>query len=113
VLPENEEAARAVDDFERLRDTSHNRAFNQRQWRAMFERAELRIEHSEQIVKRHAFIPWARRQGCTPETIARLIAAMQQAPARAAEWLAPRNWGSSEATFTNHQIIIAGRKDPS
>jgi SAM-dependent methyltransferase len=112
VLPEDDEAARAVDGFERLRDPSHNRSFNENQWRAMFERAGLQIEHSEWIVKRHAFGPWARRQGCTPETIARLIATMQQAPAIAAKWLAPRHWGSAEATFAYRYIIIAGRKAP-
>jgi ubiquinone/menaquinone biosynthesis C-methylase UbiE len=111
VLPDDEEAARAVDAFERLRDPSHNRAFNEREWRSMFEAAELAVEHTEQVAKRHAFIPWAERQGCTPEVVAQLTGMMQQAPAAARDWMQPQDWSTPEATFANHHIIIAGRKE--
>lgn len=113
VLPDDEEAARAVDDFERLRDPSHNRAFSEGEWRFMFEDAGLDVDHTEQIVKRHAFIPWAERQGCTPETISQLIAMMQHAPTRAKEWMDPQDWTTPEATFANHHILIAGRRGES
>jgi hypothetical protein len=73
VLPEDEQAARYVDAFERLRDPSHNRAYAQTEWVDMFRTARLKVEHTEQIIKRHAFMPWAERQGCTPETIERLV----------------------------------------
>jgi ubiquinone/menaquinone biosynthesis C-methylase UbiE len=111
VLPDDEEAARAVDDFERLRDPSHNRAFSEGEWRSMFEDAGPDVEHTEQIVKRHAFIQWAERQGCTAETISQLIAMMQQAPTLAKEWMDPQDWTTPEATFVNHHILIAGRKE--
>ena len=110
VLPDEEEAARAVDDFERLRDPSHNRAFDAGEWRGTFEGAGLAVEHTEQIVKRHAFLDWAQRQGCTPEVVEQLIEMMRQAPIIAAEWMQPQDWGTPEATFINHHIIIAGRK---
>ena len=77
----------------------------------MFESAGLSVEHTEQIIKRHEFIPWAQRQGCTQETIKQLIEMMQQAPPIATEWMQPQNWGTPEATFANHHIIIAGKKE--
>jgi ubiquinone/menaquinone biosynthesis C-methylase UbiE len=110
VLPDDEKAARAVDAFERLRDPSHNRAFDESEWQRMFKDARLTVEHSEQIIKRHEFIPWAERQGCTPEVIEQLTAMMQQAPAAARDWMQPQDWSTPEATFANHHIIIAGRK---
>jgi ubiquinone/menaquinone biosynthesis C-methylase UbiE len=110
VLPDDEEAARAVDAFERLRDPSHNRAFDESEWRSMFEDAGLDVEHTEQIIKRHAFLPWAERQGCTADTTSQLIAMMQQAPTLAKEWMDPQDWSTPEATFVNHHILIAGRK---
>jgi ubiquinone/menaquinone biosynthesis C-methylase UbiE len=110
VLPDDEEAARTVDDFERLRDPSHNRAFDEGEWQGMFEDAGLTVEHTEQIVKRHAFLDWAQRQGCTPEIVEQLIEMIQQAPPIAAEWMQPQDWGMPEATFANHHIIIAGQK---
>jgi ubiquinone/menaquinone biosynthesis C-methylase UbiE len=111
VLPDDEEAACAVDGFERLRDPSHNRAFDAGEWRGMFEAAGLRVEHAEQVVKRHAFLDWAQRQGCTPEETEQLVEMMRQAPAIAVEWMQPQNWDTPEATFANHHIIIAGRKN--
>jgi ubiquinone/menaquinone biosynthesis C-methylase UbiE len=110
VLPGDEESARAVDAFERLRDPSHNRAFDADEWQGLFEDARLAIEHTEQIVKRHEFIPWVERQGCTPEVVVQLTEMMQQAPATARDWMQPQDWGTPKATFTNHHIIIAGRK---
>jgi ubiquinone/menaquinone biosynthesis C-methylase UbiE len=110
VLPYDEEAARTVDAFERLRDPSHNRAFNDLEWRGMFGETGLAVEHTEQIVKQHTFLDWAQRQGCTPEVVAQLTEMMQQAPATARDWMQPQDWGTPEATFANHHIIIAGRK---
>ena len=80
VLPNDEEAARFVDKFERLRDPSHHRAFAEAEWMAMFRRAGIVVEHSEHYLKRHDFIPWARRQGNEDATIAKLIQMVQDAP---------------------------------
>jgi ubiquinone/menaquinone biosynthesis C-methylase UbiE len=111
MLPDDKEAARAVDAFERLRDPSHNRAFNEGAWREMFETAGLTVEHTEQIVKRHAFLDWAQRQGCTPEVVEQLIEMMHQAPAAARGWMQPQDWGAPEAMFANHHIIVTGKKN--
>jgi ubiquinone/menaquinone biosynthesis C-methylase UbiE len=110
VLPEDEQAARYVDAFEKLRDPSHNRAYAQTEWVDMFRAAGLKVEHTEQIIKRHAFMPWAERQGCTPETIECLVSMVEQAPHAVSEWMQPRHLRTAEATFANHHIIIAGRK---
>ncbi len=110
VLPDDEEAARYVDAFERLRDPSHHRAFNAGEWRAMFEAAGLAVAHTEQVIKRHALIPWAERQGNSPQTIAQLIVLLRDAPPLAAAWLDGQKLDTSEASFVNHHILIAGRK---
>jgi len=111
VLPEDASAARYVDSFERLRDPSHNRAFNRSQWIGMFEAAGLEVEHTEEIIKRHPLIPWAERQGCTADTNDQLKQLLVKAPTIAAEWLQAYHIGTPEATFVNHHIIISGRKD--
>jgi ubiquinone/menaquinone biosynthesis C-methylase UbiE len=59
VLPPDEGAARYVDDFERLRDPSHNRAFSRAEWINMFESAGLQVVHTQEITKRHQLRPWA------------------------------------------------------
>jgi ubiquinone/menaquinone biosynthesis C-methylase UbiE len=110
TLPEDAEAGRYVDDFERLRDPSHNRAFRPSEWAAMLESAGFKVEHSEQVVKRHGFVAWAERQGCTPETVGQLVALMEQAPPAVRAWMQPRDWGTPQASFANDHLIIAGRK---
>lgn len=111
VLSEDPETARATDAFEKLRDPSHHRAFTESEWRAMFSRAALAVVHGEQIVKRHVVLPWAERQGCTAEVIERLAGLLAEAPAAAAEWMQPRDLGTPRASFVNHHLLIAGRKD--
>lgn len=109
ALPDDPDAARIVDGFERLRDPSHNRAFNEGEWQAMFARAGFIVEHSEFYLKRHDFIPWARRQGNDDAAIATLIQMLHEAPRAAREWMDPRNWGSEDATFLNRHILMRGR----
>ena len=109
VLPDDDEAARFVDQFERLRDPSHNRAFNEVEWKGMFARAGFRVEYSERYVKRHQFRPWVARQGNDAATIERLLRLLHDAPPIAREWLDPQDWGAESATFVNRHILIRGR----
>jgi SAM-dependent methyltransferase len=110
VLPADREAASYVDDFERLRDPSHHQAFDEAGWRGMFEAAGLAVLHGEEIVKRHAFLPWATRQGCGPETLSELDRRLKEAPPAAAAWMQPKDLGGDEASFVNHHLIILGQK---
>ncbi len=110
LVPDEEAAARAVDAFERMRDPSHHRAYARSEWLAMFEAAGLRVEHTEQLTKRHELIPWARRQGNDDAAIAQLARAMDAALDEARAWMDPRDWGTPTASFVNHHLIVAGRK---
>ncbi len=110
VLPEDEESARYVDHFETVRDPSHNRAFNQSEWIAMFESAGLTVEHTEEYMKVHDFLDWSKRQGNDDETIATLIQLLNDAPTIAKDWMDAKEWGTESATFVNHHLIIRGRK---
>ena len=52
MLPVHRPSARWIDNFERLRDPSHNCAFSEKGWRAMLARAGLRVEQNAQVGKR-------------------------------------------------------------
>ncbi len=110
LLPADDEAARSVDAFERLRDPSHNRGFNQEEWQGLCRAAGIAVEHAEQYIKRHDFLPWARRQGNDAATIDELKQMMADAPAIARAWMDPREWETDAATFVNRHIIIRGRR---
>jgi ubiquinone/menaquinone biosynthesis C-methylase UbiE len=123
LMPEEGDAARYMDAFERLRDPSHVRAYAESEWIGMFHAAGLQVTHTEGVIKVHAFRPWAERQSCSEATIARLIEMVRAAPPRVLEWMEPRGFSapgagasedgtaaSDDAAFVNHHILIAGHK---
>jgi ubiquinone/menaquinone biosynthesis C-methylase UbiE len=110
VSSEDEQCANYVEEFERLRDPSHNLAYSESAWAGMFQYAGLKVEYTEHFIKKLQFFTWAERQGCTPETIQKLIRMIKDAPPSVVEWMQPQDFGTPKATFSGHQIIIAGRK---
>ena len=110
VSPDDHEAARYVDAFEKLRDPSHHRVYSEREWAELFRAAGLTVEHTEQLSKRHDLVHWAQMQGNTDHDIERLQVLLQVAPPQAAAWMAAHDIGTPEATFANHHLIISGRK---
>ena len=110
LVPEDRTAARYIEAFEKLRDPSHNRAFTEGEWRAMFVDAGLAVTHVERLSKELTFRTWTDRQGVTENTEACLIVLLEAAPSAVLEWVRPRAWGTPDATFTSQHLIIRGRK---
>lgn len=110
LVPEDRTAARYIEAFEKLRDPSHNRAFTEGEWRAMFVDAGLTVTHVERLTKELVFKTWTERQGVTENTKACLIVLLEEAPAAVLDWVQPRAWGTPDATFTSQHLIIRGRK---
>jgi SAM-dependent methyltransferase len=110
LMPEDATAARYIEAFEKLRDPSHNRAFTETEWRAMFADAGMTVTHTERVDKVLDFATYADRQGVTPSTRECLIALMQLAPPAVLAWMEPRAWGTPEARYTCRHVIVRGRK---
>ena len=110
LMPDDPAAGQSVNDFERHRDPSHSRALSQGEWLALLTAAGLDVQAVEALLKRHKLVSWAERQGATPETIAALQARLKDMPPIARDWLQPQDWGTSEASFAIHHIIITARK---
>ncbi len=110
LLPDEPRAARYIDSFERLRDPSHHRAFDEHEWRGMFLDAGLRVEAVERYVKSVSLLAWAKVQDCAPEVIERLQVMLAQAPAAVREWIHPRCAGTPDAAFDHIHILILGIK---
>lgn len=110
MLSEDAATALYMDDFERLRDPSHHRAYSRSQWVGMFESAGLVVEHAEEIVKRHNLIHWVKMQGHRPKLIEELSQRLVDAPPDAADWMQALDLSTPETSFVNHHLLIAGRK---
>ncbi|MFO7321869.1 MAG: methyltransferase domain-containing protein [Chloroflexota bacterium] len=111
LLPDDPRAADYIEAFETLRDPSHHRAFNEAEWRGLLLDAGLTVEHVEKLERAALLVPWAERQGCSPETIERLRIMLAQAPQAVAEWIRPRSVLSPDAGFDHVFILITGRKE--
>lgn len=110
VVSEDQQIADYVNAYEKLRDPAHARALPETEWRGLYLDAGLIIEHVEQFTFIHEIERWAKRQNCSDETIERLNIMLLRAPNKVAEWMLPQYAGTNYARYTDHHIIIIGRK---
>lgn len=110
LTPPEDRAGRYMDSFERLRDPSHVRVYNELEWRGMYLDAGLTVDHVEEARHRTTLSVWAERQDCTPEVIERLHILLARAPEAVHTWMRPEAAGTPVATFDHVYILICGRK---
>lgn len=110
LAPDVTRAAAYIDAFNRLRDPSHQRAFNEWEWRGMLLDSGLDVTHVEQTRQSSLLGPWAERQGCAPQTVEYLRIMLAQAPQAVANWIRPRHVLSLDAAFDHVYILITGQK---
>ncbi|MDX2163265.1 MAG: methyltransferase domain-containing protein [bacterium] len=110
VLPDDKAAAAYIEAFERLRDPSHHVAFADYEWRGMYLDAGLTVDHSEILSRPARMIPWAERQGCTPDVIERLQILMIQAPNAVRDFYQMSCAGTPDAAFAHIYVLMAGTK---
>lgn len=109
-LPESEADGIAIDNFERLRDPSHNKAFSKSAWLTMFEAEGFQVMDTQEVIKQHKFFPWADRQGCSDQIKAELIKILRESSPVIKEWLQPHGLGTADPVFSNRHLIIKGKK---
>lgn len=110
LVPEDALIARYTEAFEKLRDPGHNRAFTESEWRTMFAGAGLTVSHAESLVKVLNYDAWAERQGVAPNTKACTGALIELAPPAAKAWMNPQAWGTPDASYSCHHVILRGEK---
>jgi hypothetical protein len=110
VAPEDDEAARFINEFERTRDPSHNRALSETELYAALQTAGFEVLEIERVAKRHGLAEWARMQDCDEETIARLEQMTSDASGPAAEWMEPARLPDGGVSFAIRHVIVAARR---
>ena len=109
VVPPDRLTAFYINDFEKLRDPSHNWAYPVEQLEAYVAKVKLRVEHVETIRKEMEFEPWAKRMGASAKTKTQLRALLRDAPENVRASLTPRTAGK-KLFFSLTEAIIIGRK---
>jgi ubiquinone/menaquinone biosynthesis C-methylase UbiE len=109
VVPDDAEAAAAINAIEKARDPSHQRAYDERAWVAFFREAGLRVERVEHFRKRREFEFWAGMQSVTGEAKDRLREMFFRLPPGAATALAPREEGGQLSFYLDEILLFANR----
>ncbi|MEW5717567.1 MAG: class I SAM-dependent methyltransferase [Chloroflexota bacterium] len=109
VVPSDRLTAFYINDFDKLRDQSHNWAFPVEQLEAYFAKVKLRVEHVETLRKEIEFEPWAKRMGASAKTKTQLRARLRDAPEGVRAFSTPRAAGK-KLFFSLTEAIIIGRK---
>lgn len=89
IAPEDAEAARFIDDYERMRDPSHMRCLPPSEWRTCFAQAGLVVVHDEPVDKQIGFEEWCGHQKTPPNVMAQLREMLLAAPDAAKLQLRP------------------------
>lgn len=110
TLPPEPPSAVLTDEFERVRDPSHNQAFSVKGWTTQIERVGLQVELAEVVDKRHDFAAWTARQGCDESRVAELRLIMTEAPEGMRRWLEPAYEDGELVSFRNRHLVILARK---
>jgi ubiquinone/menaquinone biosynthesis C-methylase UbiE len=101
------EAGEYVNTFEKLRDPSHGRCLSLDEWIDLISEAGLRVEHQETLWKQIPIEQWAARHPA--DVRARLKAMLLQAPAAAAQFLAPQREGDALTFRLQEGLFIASQ----
>lgn len=104
---EMDEAAAVYNAYEKLRDPSHARALALSEWLALLSDFGFSGAHHERLDQDIAFKPWTTRMRCTPATVERLEAMLDNTLLRA--FLRPRDDGNRRV-FTLQEVIIVAHK---
>ena len=107
VVPDDAEAATAINAIEKARDPSHQRAYGEREWVDFFRDAGLRVERVERFRKRREFDFWAGMASVTGEARSRLREMFHRLPPGAAKALAPEE-REGQLTFHLDEILLLG-----
>jgi ubiquinone/menaquinone biosynthesis C-methylase UbiE len=110
TLPPQATSAVLTDEFERVRDPSHNQAYNVEGWLTLLQRAGFEVAQRELVDKRHDFAEWTMRQDCSDACIAELEQMMAEAPEGMRAWLEPEYEGVRLLAFRNRHLVILGTK---
>ena len=110
TAPEDADAARFLDEVERLRDATHVCSHSRAAWLSMCGAAGLRVEHQDVIRKRRAFEFWLDRGGCDDVVRAELRARFAGASDKLRSIFEIEIDAGEVKAFSDDKIVLAARK---
>lgn len=104
-----DEAAKAYNAFEKLRDPSHGRALSTAEWLELIAAKGLAILHKEHAPKAMDFAAWCKNMAVPADTVVKLRRMLEDASPALRAYLQPREEGG-KIGFTLAELIAIARK---
>jgi ubiquinone/menaquinone biosynthesis C-methylase UbiE len=109
VTVEDLDAARYYNNFEKLRDPSHQNVVSIKRLCRLIEEAGFRIQQTREFAKEFEFHDWANRQHVLPQDKTRLLQMMRRIPQVLRPLLKPR-WTDTTLFFSLCEAVIIASK---
>lgn len=103
------EAAATYNEFEKIRDPSHGRAWTTGEWLACINDAGFSIEHTEILPKKMSFDTWIKNMSVPAEKVPGLAAMLENAKPAFAAYIQRRE-DEKGIGFTIAELLVIGRK---
>lgn len=104
-VPEDADAAAAVNAFEKDRDPSHVRALAESEWCEVLEAAGFVVDSRKWFPKRMVLSEWAGRQGWSQGDISRMGEALDATSGLVRAWMEPAE-ERGERSFTIRHLVL-------
>lgn len=111
IVPPDKITAGYINQFEKMRDPSHNWCYPQVRLEALLSDAGLTVMHGETFAKELDLEDWARRMGHTDEMLSRLATRLSHAPDPVKAVLNPREV-NGKLKFSLTEAILIGQRAP-
>lgn len=108
IVPDDDAGADWINEFERQRDPSHARCLSLAEWRALFGRAGLAVEHAEVNSKWFEFHDWMRRMKVEQPRIEQLAEDLIGAPDNVRRFWRTEP-GNGDMKLALQEAILLGR----
>lgn len=103
------EAAATYNEFEKIRDPSHNRAWTASEWLDCIVNAGFAIEHTEILPKKMSFDTWIKNMAVPAEKVPGLAAMLSDAKPAFAAYIQRRE-DDKGVGFTIAELLVVARK---
>jgi ubiquinone/menaquinone biosynthesis C-methylase UbiE len=103
------EAADTYNEFEKIRDPSHGRAWQPHEWSDCIGGTGFDIEHTEFLPKKMSFATWCKNMSVPADLVPGLEAMLREAAPAFAAYIQPED-GEAGLGFTLTELMVVARK---
>ncbi len=106
LLPDDPEIANFYQTMEKMRDPTHVRAYNRKEWIKMAEDAGFHVEITKVFSKTHDFNTWAKRAGLSREGVKNLAKFFIDATAKVHDHFQIETFAGEVESYTDQKLLL-------